>query len=76
MNENMGALFPGSGFVPLVLSGPALNPPLKEKSGFVVDKFEDANGDGLAVSPWAWAPPLAVGNCTVDTPIAAGVGFA
>jgi hypothetical protein len=50
LNENTDAFFPGSGFIPLLLSSPALDPALKEKSGFIVDKFEDANGDGLAIS--------------------------
>jgi len=76
LNVNADAFFPGSGFDPLLLSDPAPNPPLKEKNGFVVDKFEDANGDGLAVSPWNCVPPLVVGKCTVDTPVAANVDFA
>lgn len=62
LNVNVGAPFPGSGFV---VSDPALN----EKKGFVVDEL-GANDDGLVAPPCACVPALGAPNRVVVFPVA------
>ena len=59
----MEAPLPGSGFFSLLVSDPAP----KEKRGFVVGMFADANNGGLAV---AGVPPLGTPNNIVELPLA------
>lgn len=66
------AVFPGSDFVPLPVSGTA-----KEKKGLGAGMFAVANGDDfkLEVSvPWAFAPPLGTPNGAAEPRAAAAVG--
>lgn len=73
LNVNAEALFPGSCFVALVMSGPA---PPNEKMDFVFDVLAAENGEGFTVPPWVCVPPPATGNSTVDVAVPAAVGFA